>query len=1169
MIRCGSCGEDNARSARFCSACGAPLTAEGQRDTRRVVTVLFADLVGSTTIGERLEAETFRAIQTRYFATVRAVIERHGGTVEKYIGDAVMAVFGLPTLHEDDALRAVRAAADLVPCLGELDAEIAERHGFRLQIRVGVHTGEVVAGDAAARQAMVSGDTVNTAARLEAVAGPGEILLGPVTTELVRDAVAVEALDALSLRGRDETLTAFRLVAITGTEAHVRRLDTPLVGRGEELAALRAVFDRAVGDRGCELVTIVAPAGTGKSRLVREFLAAAEPDATIVRGRCLNYGEGITYWALGEILRAATGVEETDDPDAVRAKVAARLDADADAVRIAGILSSVLGVSSEPASAEDITWAVRRSFAVLAADRPLVVLVEDVHWAEPALLDMLEAIVDWSRDAPILLLCPARPELLEARPDWGEDRPNAWIIRLEPLDASNASALVEVLPGGPALPGPLRARILEAAEGNPLFVEEFLAMLVDAGHLVREAEGTWAAVPDIDEVAVPRSISLLMAARLDSLDAGDRTVAQRGSVVGRVFERGAVSELSPESERAKVADCLMSLVQRQVIRPDDPGLDGDDAFRFRHVLIRDAAYEALTKSERADLHERFARWLEHVAPDRLQEYAEVYAHHLAAAVGYRVDLGSFDGPDALQLATDAMLALVRAAERSEQLHAYREALRHYRAAFDLMDRCPKILKVDDRGRLLSRAAEAAANEGDAAAAITLLGSAITIADAEGDATECALLHARLARELFETGDEPRAENHAQLALATVPADASAASRAAVLADVGRLMMLMARFDESVELCEQAVALGRADVAPRARARALTTIGAVLGQTGRVAEALPRFEEAKRAAIKSGDGYELGRYYGNLASALDSDGQSAVAREVAREGIEAMARFGLERSLGANLRHNLATDELWAGRPAEARRLLLDNIELGATSSNAASEVVLGAAETLLGDYEAASAAFERARWLQRRGGRIVNEADLSWNLAIQATWLGDIDGARRCIDDCHRLVRPNDHELRVLILATALGVEADAAGLARMSGDQAGLDVAIAAAEEYAREAAVVESLEPGTGIWNNRAEAAAALCDAELHRARGDDDSATWADAATAIAESRVPHLEAYARWRQAEALAEHGSSRRELEVAIRFAVHLAQDVHEPVRLRLVALAASQTIDLSESTSA
>ena len=499
----------------------------------------------------------------------------------------------------------------------------------------------------------------------------------------------------------------------------------------------------------------------------------------------------------------------------------------------------------------------------------MVVLVEDIHWAEPALLDLLEAILDWSQGVPILLLCPSRPELIESRADWGAGRPTAAVLHLEPLDASLASELIDVLPGGSALPANLRHQIVETAEGNPLFVEEFLAMLVDEGHLRAGANGSWTAAESLGDVPVPTSISLLMAARLDSLEPADRRVAEQAwSSAG--FS-SVVRSLSYHHKRnvAHLAADLLSLTRRQVIRPDAPGLDGDDAFRFRHVLIRDAAYEALTKAERADLHERFARWLERVTGERLTEYAEIYAYHLAQAVEYRLELGALDD----LLAAGAVQASIKAAERSEQLHAYRNALRLYRSAIHLIGLASTEAPVFDLGDLLSRGAEAAAYEADATSALAMLTSALSIADAEGDMERCASLHARVARELYEHGDTTGAERHIERAVAVIPDGAAAASRGAVLADVGRLLMIMTRFEESLEACEQVVSMGAA-VEPRAQARALTTIGAVLGQTGRVDEALPRFEEARRVAIEAGDGYELGHYYGNLAIALSFDDQSA-------------------------------------------------------------------------------------------------------------------------------------------------------------------------------------------------------------------------------------------------------------------------------------------------------
>ena len=430
-----------------------------------------------------------------------------------------------------------------------------------------------------------------------------------------------------------------------------------------------------------------------------------------------------------------------------------------------------------------------------------------------------------------------------------------------------------------------------------------------------------------------------------------------------------------------------------------------------------------------------------------------------------------------------------------------------------------------------------------------------------------MLHARLAKELFEIGDAPGAEDQVDLALATLSTDVNAASRATVLADVGRLMMLMVRFDEALTLCEQAVTLAPADVAPRSRARALTTMGTILGETGRVAEALPLFAEAKQVATASADGYELGRYYGNLAIVLDGDGQRERAREVSLEGIGAMARFGLERSTGANLRHNLAVDELWAGRPSEARPLLLENIAQGAVSAEAATDqVVLGAVENLLGDLGAAGAAFSQARTMLRRGGRIDAEADLLWNMAISAAWLGELDDARTHIYAGLHLARPADHEFRLLMTATGLWIEADAAQNGRRSGDDAAVAAAVDAAEALALDAdGIRAAANAGDGRWSNRAEAGSALCVPELRRAQGDDDPVRWAEATVAIAASKVPHLEAYARWRRAEALAGHEVAKQELEDAIRSGVVMAKGVHEPVRRRLVALATAHGIDLDE----
>jgi class 3 adenylate cyclase len=641
MAACPACRAENPDGARFCSTCATALgPVAALRDVRKVVTVLFADVTGSTVLGEQLDPETMRTIMGRYFAMMKAVIERHGGTVEKFIGDAVMAVFGIPTVHEDDALRAVRAAAEIATELATLNAELNASRGVAIQFRTGINTGEVVAGDPAAGQTLVTGDTVNTAARLEQAAVPGEILLGALTWSLVRDAVEVEPVDPIAAKGKALPIVAYRLLSVRPGEAgRRRRLDAPLVGRERELARLQQAFRQAVEDRAAGLFTLLGAAGVGKSRLVAEFIAGLAGEATILRGHCLSYGEGITYWPIGEIVRSAAGIDETDGSERAQGKLRAVFGDEPDGDLLAARVGSAIGVSPEPAPQEEIFWAIRKLLESLARERALVVVIEDIHWAEPTLLDLLEYVVEWTRDAPVLLLCPSRPDLLDERTGWGGARVNATTILLEGLPADAAGRLIATLPGGAALLDPVVERIQEAAEGNPLYIEEFLAMLVDDGLVVEAPDGTWRAEMDLAAVRVPASISALLAARLEQLDPAERAVAERGSVIGRVFEAAAVSELADDVLRPVVGRSLLALVRKEFVRPDRSELSPGDAFRFRHILIRDAAYAALPKSERAELHERFADWLVRTAGDRIAELEEIVGHHFDAAYRYRTELG--------------------------------------------------------------------------------------------------------------------------------------------------------------------------------------------------------------------------------------------------------------------------------------------------------------------------------------------------------------------------------------------------------------------------------------------------------------------------------------------------------------------------------------------------
>jgi class 3 adenylate cyclase/tetratricopeptide (TPR) repeat protein len=552
-----------------------------------VVTVLFCDVSGSTELGETLDPETLRALLARYFDRMSAIVERHGGTVEKFIGDAVMAVFGVPVVHEDDALRALRAAVEMRDAFPELGIEG----------RIGVTTGEVVTGT---EERLATGDAVNVAARLEQAARPGEILVGEETYRLARDAADVEPVEPLKLKGKAEVVPAYRLSSVHGAEGFARRLDAPMVGRDRERRMLADAWERVVSERACHLFTILGPAGVGKSRLAAEFLGSLG-GALVVRGRCLPYGEGITYWPVVEIAKQLPEtVVEAGVDEAMRALVGDR---------------SVL------TSSEEIAWAFRKQLEAVAADAPLVCVFDDVHWGEQTFLDLVEHVADLSRDAPILLLCMARPELLDRRAGWAGGKVNATNVLLEPLGEEETDRLISSLAD---FDESLRGRIRSAAEGNPLFVEEIVAM-------VRESPG--------GDVTVPPTIQALLAARLDQLDDPERNVLERGAVEGRVFHRGAVQALAPDV--AQVGARLTSLVRKVLVRPDKAQLPGEDAFRFRHLLIRDAAYDALPKATRAELHECFATWLEEHGRS-LVEVDEILGYHLEQAVQYRTELGMVD-----------------------------------------------------------------------------------------------------------------------------------------------------------------------------------------------------------------------------------------------------------------------------------------------------------------------------------------------------------------------------------------------------------------------------------------------------------------------------------------------------------------------------------------------
>jgi class 3 adenylate cyclase/tetratricopeptide (TPR) repeat protein len=572
---------------------------------RKTVSVLFCDLADSTMLGERLDPEPLRELLGRWYEEMRIAVERHGGTVEKFIGDAVMAVFGLPRAHEDDALRAVRAALDMQRAVARMNTSLAERQVPELRIRIGINTGEVVTGDEAAT--LATGDAVNTAKRLEEAAAAGEILIGAVTERLVRHASRLESLAPVAAKGKSAAVEAWRVLeTIAGADSFARRWDTPLVGRTRELGLLRDELTASADGRECRLVTVIGSAGVGKTRLVSELVGEVDGHATVAAGRCLPYGDGITFWPLTELIRRLGGEQAVTDA----------MVGEADAELVVERLRVVGGTGAAPP--EELFWAVRRLFEVLARSRPLLVLFEDVHWAEPTLLDLVEHVSRWSRDAPILLLCVAREELMEERPGW-EGRH----VRLEPLSVGEATELLAALDGRDMLSPELRARVTEVAQGIPLYTEQLVAMLAEEALAAAEL------------VALPPTIQALLAARLDRLDPFDRDVIERAAVVGKEFWPGAVAALGSGDDT--LGPTLLGLVRRELVEPAISSIPGEDGFRFRHALIRDAAYAGIPKRTRADLHERFAAWIE------LREgQDELIGHHLEHAYRYREELDALD-----------------------------------------------------------------------------------------------------------------------------------------------------------------------------------------------------------------------------------------------------------------------------------------------------------------------------------------------------------------------------------------------------------------------------------------------------------------------------------------------------------------------------------------------
>jgi DNA-binding SARP family transcriptional activator len=580
------------------------------REGRKTVTVLFAGFVTSSTGGDSLDPETVRRVATRVFAEIQSAVDHHGGTIQTITGDGACAVFGLPLVHEDDALRAVRAAHEIRARLVPVCEQLADDLRIRVEVRIAVSTGEVVTGGPIG----ATGEPLTRSSHLQQAAAAGDILLDEATNRLVRVAVVTDRAIVASMH-------ACRLVELVDAPpGHGGRLDVPMVGRERERRRLHDTFEQAENDRSCQLFTILGAAGVGKSRLAHEFLEGLRGRANVARGRCLPYGEGITYWP---ILEAVKDIARLDDTGKAQQVVEA------------------IGSIETAGSIEESFSAVRALLEDVAARQPLVVVFDDVHWGESKFLDFVEHLADWSRERPILLLCLARPELFDMRPGWGGGKLNSTSTLLEPLSREECETLIGSLVGDAEIPQNARTRITEASEGNPLFVEEMLSMLIDDGLIVR-ADGGWTAGGDLESIPVPGTIQALLAARLDRLEPEERAAVEQASVEGKLFHESWVAELAPETLRDGLPEALAMLVRKELIRPARPVFDDERAYRFRHLLIRDAAYESIAKETRAELHERHAGWLQQRVGDQSVELEEIIGYHLEQAFRYRDEVGPLD-----------------------------------------------------------------------------------------------------------------------------------------------------------------------------------------------------------------------------------------------------------------------------------------------------------------------------------------------------------------------------------------------------------------------------------------------------------------------------------------------------------------------------------------------
>jgi class 3 adenylate cyclase/tetratricopeptide (TPR) repeat protein len=885
-MNCPSCGHENPDGQKFCGECATPLTALARpiAEERKVVTCLFCDLVGFTAISDSADPEDVDQMLSAYSEMARAQIESHGGVVEKFIGDAVVGIFGVPTAHEDDPERAVRAGLRIVEGAEELEAV----GGAPLRLRVGVNTGEAlvrVGVMAGSGERHLAGDAINTASRLQSVAPEMGVAVGLGTHEATSSVFDYEELEPATLKGKAEPVRVFHAkapLARFGTDL-TRTHDTPFIGREIDLGLLKGIFDKAVAADSVQLVTVVGEPGLGKSRIVAELGAYIDTTPDLVtwrQGRCLPYGEGITFWALGEILKAHAGILESDPPDTATTKLEAVLPEGTERAWFRQRLLPLLGIeATSTAEREELFTAWRRFLERLAENRPTVLVFEDLHWADEAMLEFLEHLADRAEAVPMLVIGTARPELYQRRPDFAAGLRNANTVNLSPLSFEETARLVSGLLDASVVPAELQQPILDRADGNPLYAEEFVRLLRDRDLLERKGP-SWALRSGV-EIPFPESVHALIAARLDTLAPRAKSMLADAAVVGKVFWAGAVAAMG-EREISEVTDTLRDLSRRELVRPARrSSIEGEAEHVFWHVLTRDVAYSQLPRSARAARHVAAASWIESKARGRVEDLADVLAYHYSTALELTRSAGQPEQVAELEAPTLRFLTL--AGERALGLDTA-AALASFERALELTPQ-----GHPDRPAVLTRFGLAAMDAGRSAEAADALDEAIATFRERGDLSAAARAMFALVQVMFALGD-PRSFEIGTEALAILEPSAPGPELVGALIEVARARTLGGDQAEGAGVAERALALA-AELDLPAPPRALGYRGLArcgLGDPG----GLDDMQRALQIAIDTGQGREAGTLHNNLARMVWAFQGPTAALEVYRRGLE----FDLARGL---------------------------------------------------------------------------------------------------------------------------------------------------------------------------------------------------------------------------------------------------------------------------------